>query len=53
MSYCSNCLILHQAAEYALRLANELIWEEDTGFNRLLHTLTVSWLGYLPVIVRD
>jgi hypothetical protein len=40
-------------AEYAIRLANELIWEEATGFNRLLHTLTVSWLGYLPVIVRE
>lgn len=40
-------------AEYAIRLANELVWEEATGFNRLLHTLTVSWFGYLPVIMRN
>lgn len=28
-------------AYYAVRLANEGVWEADTGFNRLGHTLTV------------
>ena len=28
-------------AYYAVRLANEGVWEPGTGFNRLGHTLTV------------
>lgn len=28
--------------EYAIRFANELVWEDSTGYNRLLHTLKVS-----------
>ncbi|MBL7810514.1 MAG: DUF4832 domain-containing protein [Saprospiraceae bacterium] len=28
--------------EYAIRLANEGVWEASTGYNRLLHTLIIS-----------
>lgn len=38
--------------EYAIRLANEQIWEEDTGLNRLLHTLTISPKTYVPLILK-
>lgn len=34
--------------EYAIRLANEGVWEEATGFNHLLHTLTVSGIANPP-----
>ena len=29
-------------AEYAIRLANDNVWEEATGYNKLLATLTVE-----------
>ena len=29
-------------AEYAIRLANEAVWEAETGYNSLQHTLTVT-----------
>lgn len=28
--------------EYAIRLANEEVWEEDTGYNRLHHDIVVK-----------
>ncbi|MFE3738868.1 DUF4832 domain-containing protein [Streptomyces sp. NPDC059134] len=33
---------LSQRPEYSLRLANQGTWEASTGYNNLLHTLTVS-----------
>ncbi|MDG5766272.1 DUF4832 domain-containing protein [Balneolales bacterium ANBcel1] len=33
---------LQQRPEYAIRLANENVWEENTGFNRLLHQVTID-----------
>jgi Domain of unknown function (DUF4832)/Domain of unknown function (DUF4874) len=33
---------LSSRPEYAIRLANENVWEAATGYNNLLHTLTVS-----------
>jgi hypothetical protein len=39
--------------EYAIRLANAGLWEDQTGFNRLLHTLTVVQPVYLPVVLRQ
>lgn len=32
---------LKNRSEYSLRLANESIWEESTGFNRLAQTITI------------
>lgn len=44
---------LHSRPEYSIRLANSGLWEADTGYNKLLHTVTVSgFVTYLPVIVR-
>ncbi len=28
--------------EYAIRFANENVWENDTGFNKLLHNMTIN-----------
>jgi len=42
--------------EYAIRFANELVWEDSTGYNRLLHTLKVSEpipKVYLPLILHN
>lgn len=36
--------------EYAIRLANENLWEEATGFNRLLHQVVVSAATTQPII---
>lgn len=33
---------LRDRADYAIRLANEDVWEETTGYNDLHHTVTVS-----------
>lgn len=33
---------LYSLPTYSLRLANEAVWEESTGYNRLLHTITVT-----------
>jgi hypothetical protein len=33
---------LHDRPEYAIRLANQGVWESSTGYNRLQHTLTVT-----------
>ncbi|MCF6269952.1 MAG: DUF4832 domain-containing protein [Melioribacteraceae bacterium] len=33
---------LHNRAEYSIRLANENMWEEATGFNSLLHTVEIN-----------
>lgn len=33
---------LHNRAEYAIRLANENIWEDSTGFNNLLHRVAIN-----------
>jgi hypothetical protein len=33
---------LPSRAEYAVRLANENVWEAATGYNNLLHTVTVT-----------
>jgi hypothetical protein len=33
---------LADRTEYAIRLANENVWESTTGYNRLLHTLQVT-----------
>lgn len=33
---------LHGRPEYAIRLANAAIWEPATGYNRLLHTVTLT-----------
>lgn len=33
---------LSQRAEYSIRLANQGTWEASTGYNNLLHTVTVS-----------
>jgi hypothetical protein len=29
-------------ADYSIRLANESIWEKETGFNKLLHEVTIQ-----------
>ncbi len=42
--------------EYAIRFANELVWENSTGYNRLLHTLKVHEpipKVYLPLILHN
>jgi len=33
---------LYWRPEYAIRFANDMIWEDSTGYNRLLHTIKVS-----------
>nr|WSZ99888.1 hypothetical protein OH820_33370 [Streptomyces sp. NBC_00857] len=33
---------LSQRAEHSVRLANQGTWESSTGYNNLLHTVTVS-----------
>ncbi len=33
---------LHDRPEYAIRLANQNVWEDSTGYNSLLHTLKVD-----------
>jgi len=33
---------LYWRTEYAIRLANHQVWEDDTGYNRLVHTITVT-----------
>lgn len=38
----SNNNIIATRPEYAIRLANEGVWEAATGYNRLNHTLTVT-----------
>ncbi len=35
--------------EYAIRLANENTWESGTGYNRLLHQITVNNTASLPL----
>ncbi|MHB2147947.1 DUF4832 domain-containing protein [Calditrichota bacterium LG25] len=39
---------LHDRPEYAIRLANAHIWEDSTGYNALLHQITVD-----PNVVMD
>lgn len=34
--------LLHNRPEYSIRLANQNVWEDSTGFNSLLHELTVD-----------
>ncbi len=50
---------LHQNPNYAIRMANDNLWEAVTGYNKLNHTLLVlsSTLSsgenvYLPVIIK-
>ena len=38
----SNNNIIANRPEYAIRLANENVWEAATGYNKLNHTLTVT-----------
>ncbi|MGL4609562.1 MAG: DUF4832 domain-containing protein [Trueperaceae bacterium] len=33
---------LRNRPEYAIRLANQDVWEENTGYNKLLHSLTIN-----------
>jgi len=33
---------LHDRPEYAIRLANQNVWEDSTGYNSLLHQITVN-----------
>ncbi|MFC7518373.1 DUF4832 domain-containing protein, partial [Herbaspirillum sp. GCM10030257] len=33
---------LHDRPEYAIQLANNNVWEANTGFNRLGHILTIE-----------
>jgi hypothetical protein len=42
-------LSLYARPEYAIRLANVQVWEQDTGFNDLLHSVTVRQAGADPV----
>lgn len=39
---------LRQRPEYSIRLANENVWEPDTGYNRLNRTLVVQPPPYYP-----
>ncbi len=34
--------LLYGRPEYSIRLANEGVWESETGFNKLLHTIVVD-----------
>ena len=43
---------LQQRPEYAVRLANENIWEANTGYNRLNHKLIVQPPVYYPQTVE-
>jgi len=40
--------LLYWRREYAIRLANALVWEDNTGYNKLLHTITVSETATSP-----
>lgn len=33
---------IHKRAEYSIRLANKDVWEDATGYNSLLHKVTIS-----------
>jgi len=33
---------LHSRPEYSIRLANENVWEDSTGFNSLLHSVNIN-----------
>ncbi len=33
---------LHDRKDYAIRLANENVWEDSTGYNSLLHSVVIS-----------
>jgi len=33
---------LYSLPAYSIRLANEMLWEESTGYNKLLHTIRVA-----------
>jgi hypothetical protein len=33
---------LHNRPEYSIRLANQDVWEEATGYNSLLHKVKIS-----------
>ncbi len=33
---------IHERPEYAIRLANENVWEDSTGYNSLLHDVIIS-----------
>ncbi len=33
---------LHERKEYAIRFANENVWEDSTGYNKLLHNIIIS-----------
>lgn len=39
---------LHWRPEYAIRLANDQVWEGNTGYNKLLHTVTVTGTATSP-----
>lgn len=41
---------LRHRPEYAIRLANAIAWEADTGYNNLNQTLEVIFDSYLPFI---
>ncbi|UCH65798.1 MAG: DUF4832 domain-containing protein [Ignavibacterium sp.] len=36
---------LHSVPDYSIRLANENVWEDSTGFNTLLHSVNVNSNG--------
>lgn len=38
---------------YAIRLANEAVWEENAGYNNLLHTITVQGATINPASPRS
>jgi hypothetical protein len=46
---------LQARPEYSIRLANSGLWEPATGYNKLLHTLTVKslFLTFLPMITNQ
>ena len=37
---------LHDRADYAIRLANNNVWEDSTGYNSFLHSLIISKNAY-------
>ena len=39
---------LYWRPEYAIRLANDQVWEDNTGYNKLLHTITVTGIANGP-----
>lgn len=46
---------LQARPEYSIRLANSGLWEPATGYNKLLHTLTVNSvvLVFLPIVINQ